>query len=227
METNQDNRVLGVWLSPDGNNSDDLKILVAKVAALGRNIAISKLSRSEVATAYEFILRPSMKYQLCSTTFNIQECATIDRSYLPYVLSEMGFNKNTKRLLLIGPQSLGGFGFTDTFTDQGISQLTLFIGHIRLNQEICTLLHILMENMQLVVGFGLPLFGHPFARITKFCDHTWKSCMWEFVDSIGAQLHIEKRWDLLPQRTNDIFLMEVLSSPNFRYPPKTLKRLNA
>jgi len=74
-------------------------------------------------------------------------------------LSKMGFNKNTKRLLLFGPPSLGAFGFTDTYTDQGISQLSLFIGHIRCKQEIGTLLRILMEHLQLVIGFGSPLFN--------------------------------------------------------------------
>jgi len=34
----------------------------------------------------------------------------------------MGFNKMTKCLLLFGPRSLGAYGFTDTYTDQGIWQ---------------------------------------------------------------------------------------------------------
>ena len=44
-----------------------------------------------------------------------------------------------QKLLLFGPPSLGCFGFTDKYTDQGINQLQLFIGHIQLNQEIGTL----------------------------------------------------------------------------------------
>ncbi len=42
---------------------------------------------------------------------------------------------NTKQLILFGPPFLGRLGFTDTFTEQAISQLTLFIGHIRRNKE--------------------------------------------------------------------------------------------
>jgi hypothetical protein len=54
--TNVGSQVLGAWLAPDGNNSDDLKILCAKGAAMSRNVAPSKLSQYEVTTAYEFML---------------------------------------------------------------------------------------------------------------------------------------------------------------------------
>ena len=225
--TNVGSRVLGVFLAPDGNNAEDLKVMCAKGSSMARNVAHSKLSRSEVATAYEFMLRPSLRYPLCGTTFSKKECDTIDRSYLSMFLSKMGFNRNTKRLLLFGPPSLGAFGFTDTYTDQGISQLSLFIGHIRCKQEIGTLLQILMEHLQLVIGFGSPLFNYPFNRVSKFCDKTWLTSLWEYVNSIGAVIHLEDEWIILPQREGDIFLMEAFANPRLGLPPKTLKRLNS
>ena len=74
------------------------------------------------------------------------------RSYLPTLLSQMGINKCTKRLLLFGPPSLGGLGFTNTWTDQGIAQTQLLLGHLRQGQEIGQLLQVLMETLQMVIG---------------------------------------------------------------------------
>ena len=75
-------------------------------------------------------------YSLSSTTLTIHECVRVDRSYLPTLLSRMGFNRYIKQLLLFGPPSLGAFGFTNTWTDQGIAQIQLLLGHLRKNEEI-------------------------------------------------------------------------------------------
>jgi Reverse transcriptase (RNA-dependent DNA polymerase) len=152
-------RNLGVMLAPDGNNTNDLTALCTKGSSVSSNIAASPLSRGEVRFAYFRMLRPSMRYALGATTFTQPECHKIDRSYLPIFLSRMGINRNTKRLLIFGPPLLGGLGFTDTFTDQGISQLQAFIGHIRLNQDIGCLVHILLEHLQLHIGSEDPLFA--------------------------------------------------------------------
>lgn len=106
------------------------------------------------------MVRPSMKYPLCGTTFMSSESATIDRSYFPTILSKMGFNFKTKRLLFFGPPSLGCFGFTDTYTDQGFFQIQSLLSHVRHNDEIGQIMHILVENVQLVIGASRPPFTY-------------------------------------------------------------------
>ena len=102
------------------------------------------------------MFRPSMKYPLCGTTFTAQECAKTDRLFLPTLLPRMGFNAKTKRLLFFGPPSLGCFGFTDTYTDQGISQVQMFLSsHMRHQDEVGILLQILLEDLQLIIGLPL------------------------------------------------------------------------
>jgi hypothetical protein len=50
----------------------------------------------------------------------------------------------TKQLLFFGPpDELGAFGFTDTWTDQGIAQIQLLLDHLRQDTEIAEALHIL------------------------------------------------------------------------------------
>ena len=148
-------RNLGARLAPSGNNAEEMSHLIQKGRTLSQNISASQLQRHEVMIAYKTMFRPSMKYPSCGTTFTAQECAKSDRSFLPTLLTRMGFNAKTKRLLFFGPPSLGCFGFTDTYMDQGISQVQMLLSHMRHQDEIVILLQILLENLQLIIGLPL------------------------------------------------------------------------
>ena len=220
-------RNLGAWLAPDGNNVADLRVLCSKGKAMSTNIAASHLQREEVSIAYKMMLRPAMKYSLSCTTLSHPECDMVDRSYLPTLLSRMGINKCTKRLLLFGPPSLGALGFTNTWTDQGIAQVQLLLGHLRQGQEIGQLLQVLMETLQMVIGSSLPLFHYPIQQILKFCNRNWLLNVWEFLLSIQGKIHLKNAWILAPQRRHDVFLMDAVLEHTPSFPPKILKCFNA
>ena len=194
---------------------------------MSTNIAASHLQREEVSIAYKMMLCPAMKYSLSCTTLSHSECDMVDRSYLPTLLSRMGINKCTKRLLLFGPPSLGALGFTNTWTDQGIAQVQLLLGHLRQGQEIGQLLQVLMETLQMVIGSSLPLFHYPIQQILKFCHRNWLLNVWEFLLSIQGKIHLENAWILAPQRRHDVFLMDAVLEHTPSFPPKILKCFNA
>ena len=79
------------------------------------------------------------------------------------------------RSLLFGPPSLSAIGFTNTWTDQGITQIKLLLGHLRKNEEIGVLTNILWETLQLVIGSSLPLFHYPLTQVLKFAHVTGSS----------------------------------------------------
>ena len=136
----------------------------------------------------------------------------------------MGFNRCTKQLLLFGPPSLGAFGFTNTWTNQGIAQLQLLLGHLCKNEEIGELTNILLETLQLVIGSPLPLFHYPLTQVMKFCTHNWLLNIWEFLLSIHSTIHLERAWILELQRTNDVSLMDSFMMHLPHLPPKTPTR---
>jgi hypothetical protein len=190
---------LGAWIAPDGNNAADLEILCKKGNSMSHNIAVSHLQRHEAMLAYKMMLHPAMKYTLSSTTLSRSECTQVDRSYLPTFLSHMGINRCTKQLLLFGPTSLGAIGFTNTWTDQGIAQVQLLMGHLRQQGEIGQLAIILLEILQLVIGSVLPLFSYPLSQVLKYCQRTWLLHVWDFLVSIEDTIHMEHKWTLAIQ----------------------------
>ena len=119
----------------------------------------------------------------------------------------MGFNKTTKRLLFFGPPELGAYGFTYTWTDQGIAQLQLLLVHLRQENEIAEALHIVIEHVQLQMGVTVKPFQFPIAPLLRYIEPNWVTSVWQFVDHIQRTVHIENAWDLTPQRQGDQCLM--------------------
>ena len=77
---------------------------------------------------------------------------------MPTLLTHMGFNKMAKQLLFYSLPNLGAFGFTDTYTDQGIAQLQMFLGQLRHDNELAQLVHVLLEKLQLHMGVSEKTF---------------------------------------------------------------------
>ena len=111
----------------------------------------------------------------------------------------MGVNRCTKQTLLFGPPSLGALGFTNTWTDQGIAQVQLLLGHLHQDADIGKLMQIVMENLQLLIGSALPLFQYPVKQVLQFCSRNWILNVWDFVLSIGGRIHVERAWILKAQ----------------------------
>ena len=173
------------------------------------------------------MLRPAMKYTLSSTTLTSHECFRVNQSYLPTLLSKSSFNQSAKQLLLFGPPSLSAFSFTNTWTNQGIAQIQLLLGHLRKNEEIGVLTNILLETLQLVIGSSLPHFHYPLTQVLKYCTHNWFLNVWDFLLSIHGTIHLERAWKLELQRTNDVSLMDSFMMHVPHLPPQDLKCLNA
>jgi hypothetical protein len=139
----------------------------------------------------------------------------------------MGINRCTKQLLLFGPTSPGAIGFTNTWTDQGIAQVQLLMGHLRQQGEIGQLTIILLEILQLDIGSVLPLFSYPLSQVLKYCQRTWLLNVWDFLVSIEGTMHLEHKWNLAIQQTHDVFLMDAIMNHTPHFPPKVLKQMNA
>lgn len=87
---------LGARLAPGGNKNNEQAHLIHKGRTISQNISTSKLHKNEVMMAYRVMLRPAINYPLCGSTFSADEGNSINRSYLPTLLTRMDFNSKTK-----------------------------------------------------------------------------------------------------------------------------------
>lgn len=84
--------------------------------------------------------------------------------------------------------------------DQGISQVQMFLSHMRHQDEIVILLQILLENLQLIIGLPLLPMTYDPQQFLCFVEPLWLKNVWEFIYSIKGQVHLEDCWELGEQR---------------------------
>jgi len=93
------------------------------------------------------------------------------------------------------------------YTIQGIDKLHLFLGHLRLQDEIEDLLLIEMSYMQLMTGIG-PLFLNQDPAKFHWIDRGWMTSLWEFLNTAN----LTTSWTPKLQQEHDVFLMEYFLS---------------
>jgi hypothetical protein len=76
-------------------------------------------------------------------------------------------NRHSPHAVVFGSAMYGELGLPDLYIDQCFGQLTLFIGHIKLNDENGQLILSLISHQQLFIGSSAPLFKLPFKTYQK------------------------------------------------------------
>ena len=102
-----------------------------------------------------------------------------------------GIQFTQKGYYFSAPPSLGSYGFTDTYTDQGIMQLQMLLSHMQHQDEIAKLIMIFLENLILITGIRTLPFSQSLMAYLKYVEKTWIMSIWEFIYHIRGQIHIE------------------------------------
>jgi hypothetical protein len=92
----------------------------------------------------------------------------------------------------------------------------------------------LLEHFHLIIGLEEHLFTYPYRHVSQYCDPTWSTSLWQFVDSILGTVHLDQRWHLHVQCQFDSFIMEEflllasrLQNTRKKLTAKGLRQLNA
>mmetsp|Transcript_22670 Transcript_22670/g.32458 ORF Transcript_22670/g.32458 Transcript_22670/m.32458 type:complete len:1353 (-) Transcript_22670:2923-6981(-) len=128
-EYNTGYRTLGIYISANGEMKKSFKIhrdISEKFAGL---LHTSTLNRIESYFAYTLYFYPKISYALPVTTYTRKECVQIQAPAMAAFLPKIGLNRHTARTIINGPAEYGGLELSDLYTDQGIAQLRLLLGH--------------------------------------------------------------------------------------------------
>ena len=94
-------------------------------------MAGSSLTKETARVSYKMMICPAIEYPLTVTQFTQDQCNRITSPILRSSMSQMGYNRNSRKEVVYGPLELGGFGFHDLFIEQGIQQVTALVGNLR------------------------------------------------------------------------------------------------
>ena len=152
-----------------------------------------------------------------------KECAT-QAPAMSAFLSKIGLNRHMARSIVNGPAYYGGLGLPDVYTDQGICQLRLLLGHLLAQDQTSKLINVAISYLQLIVGAKTQFFNLPYSLCAKWTEKTWLTSIWQFLTRANLKVSVNTAKPLREQRTGDSFIMTAFVYAKFK--PYKLRLIN-
>jgi hypothetical protein len=99
---------------------------------------------------------------------NIPMC--IQSPAIRATLSKLHLNKNTSRSIVVGPSKYTGLSLPNLYTAEGIGQIHLLLGHLRLKDKTADLIVIDISYIQLSVSSSTLFFNVPYNKYLSCVD---------------------------------------------------------
>jgi hypothetical protein len=129
---------------------------------------------------------------------------------LQSLLPKLHLNRNTAQSIIFGPELYGGLSIPNIHTLQGCTKISLFLGHVWLQDKTGKLLQIGLSHLQLSAGFSPFILNLPFHTHSSWLDQSWLISLWEFSSYAKVTYKVSSVWLPECQRENDVYLMEFL-----------------
>ena len=175
-------RTLWAYITVTGSMKHSLALNRRKSVEYAGLLCSSNLSRCEAYFSFVLYFYPKIQYALPISTFTQKECIFIQAPAMSALLPKMGLYRHTSKDIIHGPPQYGGLQLQEMYTDQGIGQLRLLIGHLRWGGETSRLLLIAISVMQQRVGSSvLFLIYHILSTKVGSKPHGWPRCGNSFI----------------------------------------------
>ena len=148
-------RTLGFHIAPDGNNKQQLEVLIQKASDWASSMN-SLRSRRLAWTAFATSITPTLKYPLTTTTLTKSQCYQVMKIVYRAALPAMGVSKTFPRALASAPVRFQGLGMFDLYRSQGIIHLLRASTHGGSYSLGSNFLQVSLENLQVSLRPGLP-----------------------------------------------------------------------
>jgi hypothetical protein len=225
IEPSESSRTLGVHLSPSGCQKHLCQVLWHHAKFYCDRIASSYVTPTEAFLSYFLYIRPKINYPLSCTGLTTVQCRFAQAPTLEGLLPKLHLNRHSPRAVLFAGPKLGGLNLPGTTVNQGLSQLTLLIGHTKLGDETGNMIRSFTTHLQLLIGSLTPFSQLSFPLYEKWIDQPfWLTFIWSFLHRAHASFDIEHMWVPSLARQNDVLLMDLAIQLNFT--SSQLKQIN-
>jgi hypothetical protein len=173
-------RILGVYLSPDGDFKTQIKILKKKADQFASRLRSPRLSPQDIHTFHRTTYGPSMKYILPALAVDEEELSVIQSKILSAILNKLGHHSKLPTEIRHGPIEMGGLALIDLRTEIGISRLKYMRDAIYTNSEPGKLIIMNLKYSQMEAGIAEPLLEHPHIHIS-YLTPTWTTSLRQYL----------------------------------------------
>ena len=160
--------MLGVWFTPNGNNSKLIKELKLTALQWGAKIRLGNPSPSEAWYALTCTISPKLKYPLPACTLSQKDCQSIMYPAIKAALPKSKICSTIPTPVRDCPQQYGGLGLSSLYHYQGTSRISILSEQIYQKSTTGMMLLQNIEDMALEIGLYGLIWNHPFEFISKY-----------------------------------------------------------
>jgi hypothetical protein len=213
-------------MTGDGTCTAQKKVMTEKASLYATDIKLSSVWKGESGLAYNSFYLPSMGYGTPATTLSQQECNDIQKPVVNAILPKMGISRKAHRSVVFGTAQFGGLGLEHLAAYQGHNRLQYLMGHLRCNSTTSKLMRSMLDYTQLECGCSGNVLEEDYERYSRvLLTENWITGIWEHLHSCKSTLKITAEWKPLPNRKNDILMMETLTETE-EFTATELKEIN-
>ena len=200
-------QMLGVYLSPDGNESTQLSHLSDKAQKWMEFVRVGGLDWSSCWIALKTTIWKSLEYPLPATTFSKEDISSITGPLYKTILPRCGYAASFPRDVLHGPKSVQGLGLDNLYDKQYIRHVKDILDYGHKNSTSGDILKLAIEATKLEAGIGGSLFLSSYKVKYFNTTNSWVAATWEYCVTNKITFD-EKCGNLHLRRENDQFIME-------------------
>jgi hypothetical protein len=216
-------RTLGVYLAPDGNQREQVRVMHEKSKQWAERIRTGHLPRHLAWQALHLSVLKSLQYPLTATTLSRKECKYALQPALQAGLPSSGIVRTMPRVVVHGPKCYQGFGIPNLYTLQGTAHVTALISRGTLEHFNGQLLRANIEQAKLEVGLVGSLFAQDYSKYESLLTNCWIKNTWLFLSENDITLE-DSVPDIRLRRQRDSSLTTEFVRAG--YTGQTLRRLN-
>ena len=208
LEATTGDRMLGVRLSADGMDAEEVQFRLEQAATWHDRIRTGHLPRHLAWQSLNTTIMPQLEYPLPATTFTKQQCKTIMEPVLKAGLSASGIVRTIPQAIVYGPMKYQGLGINDLYVSQGIAHIKKLINHAYSARDPTgQLLRASAQHLLLELGTSHQLFEHDYRIFGPIATKSWMKHTWQFFSEFNISLESDTP-SLHLQCPQDQFLME-------------------
>ena len=209
LSCNKASEMLGIWMSPNGDQQEMIKHLRAEALKWADKIKAGHPSPIVAWTALHQTISAKLKYCLPICRFSKKDCTYIMAPAIAIGLQKSGIAKNFPTAARHAPILKGGLHAMHMYYEMGVSRITALVEHCANKTPSGQFMHLNMEHMVMETGLYGPLWEMDFDNYTKWTTQsTWIHHTCQFLSEENIKIHVP-HFQLEPKREHDRSLMDL------------------
>jgi hypothetical protein len=207
QSTERAQRLLGVYISPNGDFTHQLREMKKKADGMARSLRSPRLTRNDILTFHRTMYVPAIKYSLPALAVDEEELDSVQSAIMATFLQRLGFSSKLPKSIRHGPSELGGLGLFDLRTEMGIAQIKFLRDAILMGKEAGKLILYSLQYSQREAGITAPLLERPDIHI-PYLTKTWITSLRQYLYNHNLTISITGTHCNNPKGQNDRCIMQ-------------------